>query len=286
LDKQDDREKDSLRKDKETMNEIKVSLTTKVARVAAMVLVAMVATLAALQALSAQPAQASSFSKIAFESHRAGNSEIYTMNSDGTGVRRLTFNIARDENPSISADGSKIAFETNRSGNWEIYTMNSDGSGQRRITWSSAQDTEPSLSPDGNKIVYASDRDNHFGEIYSIENLAGFPQITTRLTFNSAPDHAPSVSTSGKIAFSRASGEGNDDIYTMNSDGTGLRRITANSAPDQGPSLSPGASTIHYLSFRDDPWGEIYRINSTPNSAGSWDFRRLTFNSVIDRAPG
>ncbi len=174
------------------MNESKLSLTTKVARVA-MVLVALVAALAALQALSAQPTQASSFSKIAFESFRDNN--------------------------------------------WDIYTMNSDGTGLRRITFSSASDTQPSLSPDGNKIVYISDMDNSRGDIYSIEPLVGFPNITTRLTFGDALERAPSVSTSGKIAFSRPTqlgriGAQNWDILTMNSDGTGQTRLTFNSVID------------------------------------------------------
>jgi hypothetical protein len=71
---------------------------TKVARLA-MVLVGLVAALAALQALIAQPAQSSSFSKIAFHSNRDGNYELYSMNYDGTGLRRLTNNTAADRGP-------------------------------------------------------------------------------------------------------------------------------------------------------------------------------------------
>ncbi len=48
--------------------------------------------------------------KISFLTHRDGNSEIYTINADGSGLINLT-NSAEDEYEQIwSADGTKIAF--------------------------------------------------------------------------------------------------------------------------------------------------------------------------------
>jgi hypothetical protein len=43
--------------------------------------------------------------KIAFESDRDGNPEIYVMNPDGSGQTRLTNNTAIDSSPSVNADG-------------------------------------------------------------------------------------------------------------------------------------------------------------------------------------
>ena len=85
--------------------------------------------------------------KIAFESNRDGNYEIYVMNSDGTAPTRLTNNAAWDQFPSFSADGSKIVFSSSRDGNDEIYVMNSDGSGQTNITNNAAWDGYPSFGP-------------------------------------------------------------------------------------------------------------------------------------------
>jgi len=82
--------------------------------------------------------------KIAFYSNRDGNYEIYVMNSDGTGVTRLTNNAAEDSYPSFSADGTKIAFYSNRDGKDEIYVMNSDGTGVTRLTNNVAADYRPS----------------------------------------------------------------------------------------------------------------------------------------------
>ena len=48
--------------------------------------------------------------KIVFDSDRDGNIEIYTMNDDGSYLRRVTNNPLRDERPLWSLDGKKIAF--------------------------------------------------------------------------------------------------------------------------------------------------------------------------------
>jgi dipeptidyl aminopeptidase/acylaminoacyl peptidase len=72
--------------------------------------------------------------RIAFQSNRDGNNEIYIMNGDGSGLTNLTNNPADDSVPAWSPDGKKIAFSSNRDGNIEIYLMNADGSSPTRLT--------------------------------------------------------------------------------------------------------------------------------------------------------
>jgi Tol biopolymer transport system component len=85
--------------------------------------------------------------KIAFQSNRDGNWEIYVMDSDGSGQTRLTSNDMWDSLPSWSPDNSKIVFESNRDGKFEIYVMDSDGSGQTRLTNNTAEDYYPDWGP-------------------------------------------------------------------------------------------------------------------------------------------
>jgi Tol biopolymer transport system component len=71
--------------------------------------------------------------KIAFISTHDGDPEIFVMNADGTGLRKLTDNTAVDAAPSWSPDGGKIVFTSDRGGSFELYRMNSDGSQQQLI---------------------------------------------------------------------------------------------------------------------------------------------------------
>ena len=61
--------------------------------------------------------------RIAFTLHAYGNDEIYLMNSDSSGLLRLTFNLADDQLPHWSPDGKKLVFLSNHSGKLAIYEI-------------------------------------------------------------------------------------------------------------------------------------------------------------------
>ena len=71
--------------------------------------------------------------KLAFISTHDGDPEIFVMNADGSGLKKLTDNTAVDAAPSWSPDGGKIVFTSDRSGSFELYRMNADGSQQHMI---------------------------------------------------------------------------------------------------------------------------------------------------------
>ena len=118
---------------------------------------------------------------IAFEGHRARPSEleravckghcmreeIYAVNADGSGLRRLTRNWGDDGAPVWSPDGRKILYQ-HRS---DIWVMNAGGGGKRDLTLSISQpfasDERAAWSPDGQKIVFVSNRgDGNRFEVY------------------------------------------------------------------------------------------------------------------------
>ena len=81
------------------------------------------------------PAFSPDGSRIAFMTNRDGNMEIYTVNRDGSNLRRVTNHPGNDSTPTWSPAGNQIAFTSDRSGNPQIYIVDADGMGQpRRIT--------------------------------------------------------------------------------------------------------------------------------------------------------
>ena len=116
---------------------------------------------------------------IAFDSARAGNSEIYVVNSDGGGLRRLTRNAGPDLAPAWSPDGRRLAFA--RDG--EIYIVNADGRGLRRLTRNPASDSSPVFSPDGRKIAFTTRRDGNL-EVYVVNPDGSGQRNLTRSPWN------------------------------------------------------------------------------------------------------
>ncbi len=95
--------------------------------------------------------------RIAFWSNRDGKKEIYAMDADGSNVKRLTNNVADEDNPKWSPDGRKILCDSERDGNMEIYVMDVDGGNQRRLTNNTAYDSATTWSPDGSMILLSDD---------------------------------------------------------------------------------------------------------------------------------
>ena len=174
--------------------------------------------------------------KIAFDTNRDGNNEIYVMNQDGTGQTRLTNDPAGDFGPAWSPDGMKIAFNKG----FDIFVMEADGTSQTRLTSAAAMNIAPSWSPDGTKIAFHSSRDGNF-EIY-VMDADGNNQ--TRLTSNAAGDFAPSWSPDGQRLVFRSNRDGNNEIYVMAKDGTAQTRVTVNTADDQEPKFSGDGTKI------------------------------------------
>lgn len=181
--------------------------------------------------------------KIVFVSKIDSESNIYTMNIDGTDIKKITNDKSLNLFPKISPDGKLIAYISNIDGNDEIYTINIDGTNKKRLTNNIFKENNISWFPDSKKIAFYSDRDTN-NEIYTM-NIDGTEE--TNISKNQSNDYYPVVSPTGKeIAF--ISNRNNKwNIYISDSNGQNIKKIS-DGKTDLLPTWSKDGTKISYLS--------------------------------------
>ena len=165
--------------------------------------------------------------RVVFTSVRDGDMEIYSMNADGSDVRRLTNRQGPDGGPFFSADGSKIVFRGREipdgpayddyqrlldEGLWrptelEIFVMDAEGGNLQQVTDLGGASFGPFWHPDGERIIFSSNWHNPDGR--------------------------------------------NFDLFMINVDGTGLEQITFGETFDGFPMFSPDGQHLVFASNRD-----------------------------------
>ena len=172
---------------------------------------------------------------------------IYTIrSSDGRGLTRITSNLGgEDEGGEFSPDGKRIVFiRVNQSGPVGLFVVRLDGSGLRRITPPgflpgnlSRDEQSVSWSPSGNKILFVSRIDpSHRFAIWVVHpDGSGLHQVPIMPACGGAFSDPrsfscfqPSWSPDGtKIIFTGRTANGTQqNIYTVNADGSGLTQVT------------------------------------------------------------
>ncbi|MBC7328077.1 PD40 domain-containing protein [bacterium] len=173
--------------------------------------------------------------------------DIYVINTDGTGLTRLTTGGATS--PVWSPDGAKIYYKVwDQYGLPHIYVMNADGSNPQRLT-NNEEDVSIGLSRDGKYMYVLCER----GPILCSSNGEEVKLLS--------PQAGPSFSPDGKwtVSAARAREELDDredttwkNIWVLNLETFQSYPITTGHYDDSAPKWSPTGEWIVFHSDRPD----------------------------------
>lgn len=128
----------------------------------------------------------------------------------------------------FSQNPRKIAFTYGNSAFAQhIAVINEDGTGFQELT-DGNRDVDPAWSPDGSQIVFAGERIGGHNIIRMNADGTGQVPLTSTIfpVTNGEPAWSPDAT---KIAFtSSRAGDGRNEIWVMNADGTNPVRLTVN----------------------------------------------------------
>ena len=231
----------------------------------------------ALFLLGFNTARAANNGKIAFSRLVDGNSEIFSINPNGTGLRRLTFDPEDDDYPVWSPDGTEIAYLGRTPlGEYVIKVMSSDGRRRRVVTSIDFDLTTPNFCGEGFSIAWSPDGGKiAFQETANIVSIDIDGTNRTNITNAAVRESEPMWAADGLIVYASTLA-GGDGIHGLDIHTTiGLRYgnygyITCSTSPD----WSPDGSKLVYM-FGSDTGGLIGEITVVPTRPPPHFYRGL-----------
>jgi TolB protein len=258
--------------------------------------------------------------RLIFQSSRDGRAcdLQFTMNIDGSDVRRVSPNAGKTTCGYFYAGDSKIFFASTHAADtacppkpdpskgyvwgldpFDIYTANADGSELVRLTSYGVYTAEGTLSPDGKTIVFTSLKDGDL-DIYTM-GIDG--SNVRRLTTAPGYDGGAFFSHDGRTIVYRAyhptdSTELADyrallgqsivrpskmEIWIMNADGTDQRQITRLGGANFAPFYTPDDKRILFSSNHENPRSgnfDLYLVD-----ADGSNLEKVTWNEQFDGFP-
>ena len=178
--------------------------------------------------------------QIAFCSTRSGNWDVYVMDADGRNVVQVTSGPNQDLHPTFAPDGKRIAYCSigGRSNQWELWTADLKTSEKRMIGFGLFPDWSPDKSVDRIAYQRARARGSRWFSLWTMDLVDGEARNITEVAVSAnAAIVSPSWSPDGrKLAFAtiveparidgKGKPEGQQDIWTINADGSNRHRLT------------------------------------------------------------
>ena len=258
--------------------------------------------------------------QLTFQSTRDGRTcdQQYTMNVDGTGLRRISngqgkttcgYFFATDtrifDAATFAADSACPPKPDPSKGYvwgldpFDIYTANADGSALKRLTFNNVYTAEGTLSPDGRSIVFTSLKNGDL-DIYTM-NVDGtnVRQLTTAIGYDGGPffspdgkkivyrAHHPTDSAAIKeykdLLAQRIVRPSKMEIWVMNVDGSDQHQVTHQGGANFAPFFTPDGTRIIFSSNYKNPHSsdfELYLVNLDGTG-----LEQVTFDPGFDGFP-
>jgi serine/threonine protein kinase len=200
--------------------------------------------------------------QLAFASNRTGTSQIWVINSDGTGLRQVTDTQQGACQPDWSPDGEQIVFISPCDVIQEIYRessmfiIQSDGSGLTPLPSVGGGDYNPAWSPDGSTIAFTSLRTGDRPQIYlmDVENYE-----VVQLTEGVLREFQPSWSADSSQIIYISTRKGPYQVWIMNADGSDKYRFSVSGdLKDTYPKWSPDGQVIVFTQSEGE--GSVVRL--------------------------
>jgi Tol biopolymer transport system component len=183
------------------------------------------------------------------------DSDIFSIQPDDSGLRRVTKSLGVDSEPSRS--GRFFLYTCGLGDQLDLCRSDLNGRNIVQLTQDEGIDLFPALSPDGQQVVWMSEQQHHH-ELYLMDARGKRRQLTN----NSAYDVSPSWSPDGQQLAFVSNRDGNYEIYRMGIDGKQVVRLTNNRSTDSAPAWSPDGQWILYVAEQalPRPTKSLYRM--------------------------
>jgi Tol biopolymer transport system component len=196
--------------------------------------------------------------KIIFSTFTDGKNSIYTVNADGSELRKMSEGLYDDYIESLSPNGEKILFSSTRNNVRNFYVMDVDGENVINLTNfdSPVYAYRTDWSPDSTKIVYRTSESLVLTYIDGTRSIDLMNNIEDKYIIGWSPKGDKLLLQDWR----RENGELRGEIYCVNADGTGVINLTDNKANDWFEDWLPDGEEIIFRSERDGNL-EIYKVS-------------------------